>query len=353
MKVLVLGGTGAIGEHLIRLLAETQTHVVVTSRKKHISTENLRYIQGDAQDVFFLNEILKEKWDSIVDFMLYTTTDFEERIDKLLNSTKQYIFLSSARVYADEIGNITEESTRLLEVSKDKKFIATNEYSLAKARQEDIIKKSGRNNWTIIRPYITYSTNRLQLGVFEKEEWLYRVLNGRTIVFSNDLKNKFTTLTYGQDVSIGIKALVGNLNALGEVFQVTVNQSSTWGNILDIYLNVLEKKLGYRPKVYLSDKDKFLQLISSEYQLIYDRLFTRKFDNSKINQFVNVNSFTSLESGLAKCLNDFLKEPKFNNINWKLEALKDRQVNELTSLKEIKGLKPKIKYLYFRFIYKN
>ena len=40
-----------------------------------------------------------------------------------------------------------------------------------------------------------------QLGVLEKELWLYRALNGRTIVFSKDIAEKSTTLTYGYDVA--------------------------------------------------------------------------------------------------------------------------------------------------------
>ena len=67
---------------------------------------------------------------------------------------------------------------RLLDVSHDSIYLKTDEYALAKARQEDILRKSGKNNWTIIRPYITYSESRLQLGVLEKEAWLYRALKG-------------------------------------------------------------------------------------------------------------------------------------------------------------------------------
>jgi hypothetical protein len=111
--------------------------------------------------------------------MIYTTQSFKERVNFLLDATSQYVFFSSSRVYADSEIPITEDSSRLLDVSQDKKFLSTDEYSLAKARQENILRKSKRKNWTIIRPYITYSENRLQLGILEKEEWLYRALQGR------------------------------------------------------------------------------------------------------------------------------------------------------------------------------
>ena len=56
-------------------------------------------------------------------------------------------------------------------------------------------------NWTIIRPYITFSDARLQLSCLEKEYWLKRVLDNKPIVFSKDLANKTTTFTCGNDVA--------------------------------------------------------------------------------------------------------------------------------------------------------
>ena len=227
MKVLVLGGTGAIGNHLVRLLSGSGIETYITSRKYRNSEGNVHYFQGNAHDLRFLENILKKDWDVIVDFMVYTTISFKERVGALLNATKQYVFLSSARVYADCATPIHENSPRLLDVSQDKRFLSTDEYSLAKARQEDILRNTGENNWTIIRPYITYSENRLQLGVLEKEEWLYRALHGRTIVFSEDINSKATTLTYGLDVANGIMAVIGNHSTFGEVFNVTTKDSIT------------------------------------------------------------------------------------------------------------------------------
>ncbi len=236
----------------------------------------------------------------------------------------------------------------MLDVSQDKEFLLTEEYSLTKARQEDILKNSCQNNWTIIRPYITYSENRLQLGVLEKEEWLYRALHGRTIVFSNEINSKITTMTYGLDVSKGIMSIIGNSKAFGDIFHITTIFSNTWNDILTIYLEVLEKHLGYKPKVTLQNFDRFYKYHTEKYQILYDRFYNRQFDNSKIAQYINTNHFVRIEEGLKSCLEAFLKNPKFNNINWKIEALKDRQTNEHTSLKEIQGIKNKIKYLIVR-----
>lgn len=349
MKVLLLGGTGAIGNHLTTLLLKKGDKVVVTSRNQNMSNELVEYRQGNAKDLYFLNSILKEKWDVIVDFMVYSTTEFKERVDLLLDSTKHYIFLSSARVYNNNREALTEESPRLLDTSDDSNFLATDEYSLSKARQENIICSSGKKNWTIIRPYITYSETRLQLGTLEKEDWLYRALKGRTIVFSKDMSNRLTTMTYALDVASGIISIIKNENSFGEIYHITNEYPCTWNDILNAYLEVLEEKLGYRPKVIYQELDDFFKWNPGKYQILYDRLFDRKFNNKKVNQFINTEEFVKVKEGLRKCLKEFLLKPEFKNINWGREAIKDRYTKERTPLREITSFKQKIKYIVLRY----
>lgn len=158
----------------------------------------------------FLHPLLqKERWDAVVDFMIYTTSDFKSRVNLFLNATKQYVFISSARVYAKNDGLIKEDSPRILDVCQDKEYLSTDEYALSKARQENLLLSSCLKNWTIIRPYITFSDARLQLSCLEKEYWLKRVLDNKPIVFSKDLANKTTTFTCGNDVAKGIAAIIG------------------------------------------------------------------------------------------------------------------------------------------------
>lgn len=350
MNILILGGTGAMGIHLVQLLYKSEHSIYVTSRSKRDSTENIHYIQGNALDFDFVMPLLQKHWDVIVDFMVYSTNLFQERVAELLTATKQYIFLSSARVYANSEKPITEDAPRLLDVSDDAEFLSTDEYSLTKARQEDMLKNSGRNNWTIIRPYITYSENRFQLGVLEKEEWLYRALHGRTIVFSEDIVAKTTTLTYGYDVSKSIVSLVGNTEAYGETFHITTHESITWQKVLDIYTYILEKHTLHKPKIALQNITDFTHWRSSTYQIVYDRLYNRTFSNAKISQHNNID-FTPVERGLQNSLETFLAKPTFKNINWKAEALKDRYTKEHTPLDEINGFKQKIVYLIIRYMY--
>lgn len=351
MKILLLGGTGAMGKHLTSILSKSKSITFVTTRKKLSSTSYVKYIEGNAHNVDFLDEVLcLESWDVIVDFMVYSTIEFNTRVKKLLNSTKQYIYISSARVFDYSENPITEESSRLLDSSVDVDFLSTDEYSLTKARQENILSNSNYKNWTIIRPYITYSEIRLQLGVYEKEDWLYRALKGKTIVFSSDLRDKLTTLTYGLDVANCIYYIINNPKALGQSYNATTKKNIYWKDVLELYLSVLTEYLGYTPNVlYLNDVE-FKKCTHSEYQVIYDRFFDRKFDNSLIAEFIDTKNFISPFLGLKQCLAEFLENPKFTNINWKLEAKKDKITNEKAQLRDIKGFKNKIKYLLYRYV---
>jgi nucleoside-diphosphate-sugar epimerase len=348
-NILILGGTGAMGKHLVQLLAERGDKVTVTTRARRESSAYIEYIQGNAREDRFIEPLLERQWDAIVDFMVYSTSFFRQRVPKLLEATGQYVFLSSARIYADSTTPIQEDSPRLLDSSNNLEFLNTDEYSLAKARQEDLLKQSGKKNWTIIRPYITYSEQRLQLGILEKEAWLYRALQGRTIVFSEDIIDKLTTLTYGLDVASAIAALIGEPRILGEAYHITQNDSVSWRQVLDLYLKVLEKHHGRKPKVALLDMKRFSRCKKAVYQIKYDRMFNRTFDNSKIAQFVNVNAFHSLEQRLERCLEEFLENPEFLAIDWRSEAIMDRYCCEVASLLEIGHWKQRIKYLLYRF----
>lgn len=351
MHILVLGGTGAMGIPLVKLLSK-ENIVYVTSRKPHESTGSVKYLRGDAKKKDFLVSVLSiHRWDAVVDFMVRSEKELKACLPLFLESTEQYVFISSARVYAESGVPITEQSPRLLEVSKDAEYLKTNEYALAKAREEDLLIHSGKQNYTIIRPSITYNTHRLQLGVLEKENWLYRALRGRSIVFSNDVGDKLTTMTSGNDVAKGIASVIGKRAALGEVFHITCHQKSLpWSEVLAIYLEVLERHLGTRKiPVIMTDKSTNLLFPHKIHQLIYCRYFNRTFDNSKIARFCDVETFTMPEQGLSSCLSQFLENPTFSSIDWRIEAVNDRVAGERTPLGEIPTIGRKIFYLAYRY----
>lgn len=354
MNILVLGGTGAIGKPLIKHLAQKKENKirVTTRRVREIKDDNVSYIQGDARDNSFLETLLSVKVDILIDFMSYKTDELQCRLDMILKNVDQYIFISSARVYANSSIKLTEKSERLLDNSSDMSFLSTDEYALAKARQENLLIESSYKNWTIVRPYITYGDERLQLGIFEKEQWLYRVLNQRTIVFSKDLLQTRTTLTHGEDVSFLISCLVANVKAKGEVYQIASDVDITWGEVLNIYTDTYAEVKGYAPPVYLLETmDQLKPAIRNYYHFLYDRAYNRSFNSSKINTIIGEDyEYIKAEVGLKKCLTNFLlsSDLNFQNIDWKMEAYMNRITKEHMNIGCFDN-KQKVKYIIGRY----
>ncbi len=280
-KILVLGGTGAMGKYLVpELLGMGYQVDSVTLDDVKSDNEKLRYIQANIKDKKLLEELLQNKYDGVVDFMTYKTEEFREIYKLFLDNTDHYIFLSSCRVFADN-PPITEKSPRLLEVSEDQEFLATEDYALYKAREEDMLRESGYKNWTIVRPATTYSQGRFQLVTLEADVVIYRMLAGKTIVLPEAAMDCEATMSWGGDVGKMIARLMFNEKAYGEDYNVATSEHHTWREIAEIYNEI-------KPFKYITTSvEDYLDIISdggtwTKYQLIYARMFNRITDNTKI-----------------------------------------------------------------------
>lgn len=350
--ILILGGTGAIGKQLVDILNQQGVfHVVVTSRRSCSNKGNVEYRCGNAHDIYWLQSILQERmWDAIVDFMAYSTEEFSERVNVLLHNTKQYVYTSSARVYANAGNNpITEDSPRLLDVCKDEEYLKTDEYALAKARQENFLIRNNQKNWTIIRPYITFSENRLQLGVMEKESWLIPVLNNCPIVFSKDISNHHTTMTDGLTVAKCIAAILTNPNAQGEIFHIASNESHKWKEILAWYIDAYKDVTGKEPKIHMTEKWD-ARFGGGMYQWKYDRMYDRRFNNSKICKFVPCDIFGSTEDTLKRSIKSFIEsyKPTIEDLNLNMELARGELTGDYIPLNQVYGIKRKLKVVAYK-----
>ncbi len=316
-KALLLGGTGAIGSYLAPLLESLGWDVDVTTRSaRNHSGRHMKFIQGNAKDDDFLIPLLSKGYDVIVDFMVYKTNEFQRRIKSLLDSRAHYIFLSSYRVYGDNQGApIHEGSPRLLETIHDEEYLSTDEYGLAKARQEDLLTTSKHENWTIIRPAITYSKERFQLGTMEAHEFLRRAIDHKMIVFPREMLSKRTTMTWAGDVATMVSLLLLNEGAYGETFIASTNESHTWDEVLQTYCDILDFK------VKLISLEEYEEAIGRSYQIRYDRMFDRVIDNSKILNATGMKQkdLMPLREGLKIELASFSRQPRYSGENKKFE----------------------------------
>ncbi|MBQ9313929.1 MAG: NAD-dependent epimerase/dehydratase family protein [Clostridia bacterium] len=347
-KILVLGGTGAIGTHLVNLLKDSVYNVIVTSRRYHQSSRNITYMQGNAHDLNFLCKLLSKRYKAIVNFMTYRSDEFETVVPLLLKATDQYFFLSSCRSYAGSDEILDEHASQWLDVCKDEEYLQTDDYALAKARQERILRNSKYSNYTIVRPYLTYSEQRLQLGFFEQNSWLLRAMLGKTIVFSDDLAKKYTTLTYGKDVAMAIFLLIGKEQSLGEAINITCTKALLWKEILEIYVDELEKCFGHKIKVLMLQKAPIEDWPSERWTYKYDRLCNRRFSNQKLISIIGKYDFIDPEEGLRHVIRTFYKEPFRTGFSWAQQARFDRITGEWLPLIKISSIRDYLSYMKHR-----
>lgn len=298
-KVLVLGGTGAMGKYVVPELLKMGYRVDVLSLDD-MTSENpmLKYIKGNIQDPVLLDSLLKNNYNGIIDFMTYNTSGFKSIYKKFLDNTEHYIFLSSCRVYANE-PPITEDTPRLLDVSTDQAFLATDDYALYKAREENMLFDSLYKNWTVVRPATTYSTGRFQLVTLEAPTLIHRMQTGKTIVLPEPAMECQATLSWGGDVGVMIARVLFNEQAYGESYNVATAEHHSWKEIAEIYNSIVPFKY-----VTVSVED-YLDIIAegadyAKYQLIYARMFQRITDNSKILALTGMkqSELMTLEDGL-------------------------------------------------------
>ncbi len=332
-KILVLGGTGAMGVYLVPELASMGHIVDVVSLDQLVSDNpKITYIQANAKDDDYLKELLKNEYDAIVDFMIYTTKEFTERYKIMLNNTDHYIFFSSYRVYADS-PVITEASPRLLDVSQDKNYLGWEEieYSLYKARQEDVLRASSFSNWTIVRPAITFSKYRYQLVTLEANVVIHRAMNKLPVLLPEEALPVQGTMSWAGDVAKMLSRLILNSRAYKETYTLATSEHNSWQEIADYYKEIIGLEyIAVSTETYLNcfrdgkslSKDVF---DGARYQLKYDRYFNRVIDNSKVLAATGLkqSDFTTLKQGLLKELSALPKDTKWGEsvINERMDKI--------------------------------
>lgn len=285
-KVLVLGATGAMGRYLVPMLAEaghSVTAVALGKAPDSFAAPGIRCVDANAKDRKTVEGLLAEKPDAIVDFLVYATGELASRLPMLVASTGQYVYLSTYRVYDGKDVPVREDSRLLLDTADDPLIRWSDDYSVFKARGEYTLRGTGRRNWTIVRPSITYSTGRNQLVTLEAPHVVGRADTGRAVVVPESARNVQGTMTWAGDNARFIARLVFNDKALGEAFTLATAEHRTWGEIAEIYARLRGLKAVWAPE------EDFLKILSDDpwnfgpaRQLRTDRLFDRVIDNTKV-----------------------------------------------------------------------
>lgn len=310
-SVLLIGGGGTLGTYTAKELLRLGCSVDIICLEDKVSDdEKLKFYKGNA-NLEFLQDFLKVKhYDGIVNFIHYPDVSVYPPVHKLLIShTDHLIVLSSYRVYADLQHPITEDAPMLLDVSEDKKFLEEETYALSKAKLERFLNTECKGeNWTAVRPVISFSKYRFDLVTYYGHALMERIKSGEIIPLPEQAKN----LTAGLDWAGNSGKLIANLlfkkECFGEAYTVSSAQNLTWGEVTDLYSELMGARFCWvtLPE-YLKATDNF-----NYYALMYDRLFDRLVDNSKILKATGLENkdFTSIQEGIKIEYELYKKEQK-------------------------------------------
>ena len=302
-KILVIG-YGAMAMYLVPDLSARGYQVDVYCMEQVTDQfDGVTFHQANAFEDGFLKNLLETGgYDAAVDFLMYDTEEkFRQYYKLFLDNVRHYIFLSTYRIYANEEHPVKETSPRLLEVVRDPEYQATeNEYSRYKALEENVLRESGYQNFTIIRPAITYSKYRFQLVTLEAQVVIERARKGKKIILPEAAMDVQATMSWAGDVAKMISGLLLNPEAMGETYSVCTAEHHTWREVAEYYKEIAGLE-------YVTvDTETYYQLWAdskyARYQLEMDRFFDRIMDNSKILNITGLKqeNLMTLKDGLRR-----------------------------------------------------
>ena len=168
-NVLLIAGGGTLGTYVAEELLRLGCSVDVICLEDKVSDNEKLCFYKEYATLDFVAELLsRKKYSGIVNFLHYVDIEDYKPMHKLLTEhTDHLIFLSSYRVYADLQHPVTETAPMLLDVSDDKEFLEHENYALSKAKGEYFLRgearETGKCNWTIVRPVISFSQRRFDV----------------------------------------------------------------------------------------------------------------------------------------------------------------------------------------------
>lgn len=310
-KVLLIAGGGTLGTYTREELIRKDCEVDVICLEDNVSDdERLKFYKACA-DLEFLQDFLNDKfYDAIVNFVLYTDVEAYKPVHELLTmKTKQLVFLSSYRVYADLQHPITESAPQLFDVLDDERFLTTEDYAVPKSKSEKYIREESKaKNWTIVRPVISFSSRRLDIVTVNQHDVIRYAAEGRPLVLPAAAKN----LTAGLDWAGNSGKLIANLlfkeEALGEDFTVSSAQNLKWSEVADYYTEIVGTEFDWVDNESYLNTNEYLK--EHPWALIYDRAFDRKIDNSKILRVTGLKTedFLPIKDGIKLEVEKIKKE---------------------------------------------
>jgi 2'-hydroxyisoflavone reductase len=153
LKILVLGGTGFIGPHMVREARRRGHDVTLFNRGKSNSTlfPDLELLVGDRDSG--LDALKGHRWDAVVDNSGYVPRHVEDSARLLSPAVSHYLFISSISAYASFAAANDEDSPLATMPDETVEEVTGETYGPMKALCEQrAADEIGEDRLTILRP---------------------------------------------------------------------------------------------------------------------------------------------------------------------------------------------------------
>lgn len=335
MKVLFIGGTGTISMAITKALAQRGDEIYLLNRgnRSNELPAGVKTIIADINNETVVAEKIKDMtFDCVGEFIGFVPEQLERDYRLFKDKTKQYIYISSASAYQKPPkGYVITEETPLenpyWEYSRNK--IACEKYLMERYEKDGF-------PVTIVRPSHTYDERSVPLGVHGDGgsfPVVKRIKEGKPVIIHGD-GTSLWTITHNSDFAKGYIGLMGKQEAIGEVFQITSEESVSWNKIYGAIADALGVKLKpyYVASQTLADMSKY-DLVGS---LIGDKSNSVVFDNSKLKRLVpDFKASISAEEGIKMTVKNILAHPEFQNDDPEFDAWCDKVIAAIESAKKL------------------
>lgn len=320
MKVLFIGGTGIISSACSELALQRGIDLYMLNRGQSFRPvpAGARVLHGDVRDPASAASALGNlEFDSVVDWVAFTTEHIQNDIELFRNRTRQYIFISSASAY--------QTPPHFLPVTESTPLHNPYwEYSRNKAACEQLLLETYRREafpMTIVRPSHTYDCTLLPFH--DHYTTVARMRAGKKVVVHGD-GTSLWTLTHHKDFATGFVPLLGNPHAEGEAFHITSDERLTWNQIYQIIGQAagVEPRLVHVPSELIAAFDPVWGA-----SLLGDKTHSMIFDNSKIRRLVpDFQPRIPFWQGAQEIIAWFDADPVRRSIDPYCDALHDRMI---------------------------
>ena len=325
LKVLFIGGSGVISSACAREAVSQGIELYVLNRGQNTTRplpDGVRALRADARNPAAVrNAVGGLDFDSVVDWVAFTTEHVRNDIDVFRGRTGQYVFISSASAYQTPPARLpVTESTPLRNPFW--------QYSRDKIACEDLLVREYRENdfpATIVRPSHTYDATKTVLS----GGWttLARMLAGRPVIVHGD-GTSLWTVTHNTDFARGFVPLLAHPRTLGEAFHITSEDFLAWDQIA----HALAAALGVTARIVHVPSDA-IATADPEWGagLLGDKAHSMVFDNSKLRSVVpGWRAVIPFERGAREIADWYLADPARQVPDEKLDAVMDKLAADFT-----------------------